>query len=195
MLAQEAGRLRRKTHDLVGRLSIELEVKFGFRPAVVPVRPRPEFRSFQATSRQCLPAHDDAHPRGLAGDPRLARDGAGDNHGAHRKEAGAPFVLAREDEDGVARRDPPAAVHRLLLVEYQKPGPRLGHPGLYGVHGSSRCDRIVARLRELDEAVAVPEGIGHRGDPAPRVLADARAGSNDSTTRSKWAGVSENAAQ
>src|SRR5690606_25581566 len=49
--------------------------------------------------------------------------------------AGAPLVLACEDEDGVTGGNPLAAVHGLLFVEFEGPSSRIGDFGFDGEHG------------------------------------------------------------
>ena len=124
---EERRRRRREADDLVRRLAIELEVELGLGPAVVPVGLRPELGPSQAPPGAREAPDGDAHPRGLPGDPRSFREGPGRGDNPARDESRPALVLAREDEDRIARGDGLAAIHRLLRVEDECRRPRVGH--------------------------------------------------------------------
>src|SRR6185295_8834327 len=115
--AQEAGGPVGETHDLVGCLAVELEVELGFGAAVVPVLEGLELRAAQPALRERRAADRDADARRLALHARLAGRGLGGDDDADRDQPRTAFVLAVEDEKGVARGDLLAAVHRLLMIE------------------------------------------------------------------------------
>jgi hypothetical protein len=118
--AEERRRFIRDAGNLVRCLTIEFEIELGLGSTVVPVGKKPELAPPQAPLCQRGASDGDTHARRLPGDPVFFCDRFGRSHNAARDETSPAFVLAREDEDGVAFGDVLAAIHRFLRAECER---------------------------------------------------------------------------
>ena len=118
--AEERRRFIRDAGNLVRCLTIEFEIELGLGSTVVPVGKKFEFVPPQAPLCERGASDGDAHARRLPGDPALLCDRFGRGDDAARDETWPAFVLAREDEDGIAFGDLLAAIHRFLRPERER---------------------------------------------------------------------------
>jgi hypothetical protein len=114
---EERRRFVRDADDLVRCLTIEFEIELGLGSTVVPVGKKFELAPPQAPLRERGAPDGDADARGLPGDPAFFCDRFGRSDNAAGDETWPAFVLAREDEDGIAFGDVLATIHRLLRAE------------------------------------------------------------------------------
>ena len=118
--AEERPRFIRDADNLIRCLTIEFEIELGLGSTVVPIGKKLELASPQASLCELGASDGDAHARRLPGDPSFLCDRFGRSHNAARDETLPAFVLACEDEDGVACGDVLAAIHRFLRAECER---------------------------------------------------------------------------
>ena len=129
MPPQKPRRPIRNPDDLVRRLAIIFEIEFGFGAAVGPVRERFEIGASERALGERGALDGDAHPRRLPRDALLLRNRFGRRHHTARDQSLPAFILARENEDRIARGDELAAIHRLLRREDERLRPRIANFG------------------------------------------------------------------
>jgi hypothetical protein len=115
--AEEFLRFIRDADNLVRCLTIEFEIELGFGSTVFPVGKKFELAPPQAPLRLRAASNGDAHARRLPGDPAFFCDRFGRGDDAARDQTWPAFVLARENENGIAFGNALATIHRLLRAE------------------------------------------------------------------------------
>jgi hypothetical protein len=132
--AEEHRRFIRDANNLVRCLTIEFEIELGLGSTVVPVGKKFELAPPQPPLCQRGASDADAQARRLSGDPAFLCDRFGRGNDAARDETSAAFVLAREEEDGIAFDDVLATIHRLLRAERECLRPRIANLGFDREH-------------------------------------------------------------
>ncbi len=132
--AEERRCFVRDADNLVRRLTIEFEIELSLGSTVVPVGKKFELAPTQALLRERGASDGDAHAGRLPGNPALLCDRVGRGDHAARDETWPAFVLAREDEDGIAFGDVLATIHRLLRAERERLRPRIANLGFDREH-------------------------------------------------------------
>src|SRR3954451_2125778 len=101
-------------NDLVGSLTIELEIELGFGSPLVPIGKRFQLAASQRPLRQRSALDGNAYAGGLPGDTRLLCQRLSRGNDASGDQPRPALGLACEKEDCVAWGDVLAAIHRLL---------------------------------------------------------------------------------
>jgi hypothetical protein len=126
---KERGRFIRDADDLVRCLAIEFEIELGPGLAVIPGGQMFEITPPQRALRERGASDGEADTGCLPGEAVLLRDRFGKSDNAARDEALSAFVLARENENGVAFGDMLAAIHRLLRGQRERFRPWIANLG------------------------------------------------------------------
>ena len=120
----------RLSQYLVGGLAVELEVEFGFRAPISPLRERFQLFSPQRTLREGSPPDSNANSRCLSGNARLPCNRLGRRDNTPGNQALPPVVLTRKQEDRIALSDVLPPVHRLFRREDECRRPRIANLSL-----------------------------------------------------------------
>src|SRR5205823_10626561 len=99
----------------------------------------------QAPLRERGASHSDAHARRLPRDARFLWDRLCRRDDAAGDETWPAFVLAREDENRVARGDELAIIHRLLRAEGKRLRSRIANLSFDHEHHAVLASRSLAR--------------------------------------------------
>jgi hypothetical protein len=142
--AEKSRRFIGDADNLIRCLPIEFEIELGLGSAVVPVGKKVELVPPQAPLRECGAPDSDAHARRLPGDPALFCDRFGRGDDAARDKTGPAFVLAREDEDGIAFGDLLATIHRLLCAERERFRPQIANLGFDREHHAPYLTSLIS---------------------------------------------------
>ena len=114
---EEGPRFIRDANDLIRRLAIELEIKFGLGLAVLPVGKRFELAATQALPGEGGTPDCDAHAWRLPRDAAFLGNRLDRGDDTLRDETWPAFILTGEDVYRIAWRDVFAGIHRLLCAE------------------------------------------------------------------------------
>ena len=144
--AEERRRFIRNADNLVRCLTIEFKIELGLGSTVVPVGKRFELAPTQAPFRERGASYGDAHARRLPGNPAFLCDRFGRGDDAACDETWPAFVLAREDEDGIAFGDVLATIHRLLPAERERLRTRIANLGFDREHHTLHLAPLVSMV-------------------------------------------------
>src|SRR5206468_111456 len=110
-----------------------------------PVGKKFELAPPQAPLRERGAPDADADARRLPGDPGFLWDRFGRSDDAAPDETRSAFVLAREDEDGIAFGDVLTAIHRLLRAKRERLCRRIANLGLDRERHIAHLVRLILR--------------------------------------------------